>query len=230
MARKLQSDRWMFLATLALICASVVMVYSASALVALERFKQPYLFVTKQVMWAAFGLALLSVVMRVDYRTYRNERLIWALLGVVGTLLVAVLFSREVNGTRRWFAVGGFGIQPSELAKLAAIFFTAFILERRLHRINEVRYALAPIALITGGLLGLILLEPDFGTAVSLLAVVGVMIFAAGLSYRYLVGAVVLMVPALAIILIQEPYRVQRLLAFMNKRADPPGDGFQIIQ
>ena len=85
MARKLQSDRWMFLATLALICASVVMVYSASALVALERFKQPYLFVTKQVMWAAFGLALLSVVMRVDYRTYRNERLIWALLGVVGT-------------------------------------------------------------------------------------------------------------------------------------------------
>jgi len=220
----------MFLATLALICASVVMVYSASALVALERFKQPYLFVTKQVMWAAFGLALLSVVMRVDYRTYRNERLIWALLGVVGTLLVAVLFSREVNGTRRWFAVGGFGIQPSELAKLAAIFFTAFILERRLHRINEVRYALAPIALITGGLLGLILLEPDFGTAVSLLAVVGVMVFAAGLSYRYLVGAVVLMVPALAIILIQEPYRVQRLLAFLNPWADPLGAGFQIIQ
>ena len=220
----------MFLATLALICVSVVMVYSASALVALERFKQPYLFVTKQVMWAAFGLALLSVVMRVDYRTYRNERLIWALLGVVGALLVAVLFSREVNGTRRWFAVGGFGIQPSELAKLAAIFFTAFILERRLHRINEVRYALAPIALITGGLLGLILLEPDFGTAVSLLAVVGVMIFAAGLSYRYLVGAVLLMVPALAIVLIQAPYRVKRLLAFLDPWADPLGAGFQIIQ
>jgi cell division protein FtsW len=230
MARKLQSDRWMFLATLALICASVVMVYSASALVALERFKQPYLFVTKQVMWAAFGLALLSVVMRVDYRTYRNERLIWALLGVVGTLLVAVLFSREVNGTRRWFAVGGFGIQPSELAKLAAIFFTAFILERRLHRINDVRYALAPIALITGGLIGLILLEPDFGTAVSLLAVVGVMIFAAGLSYKYMAGAALLMVPALAIILIQEPYRVQRLLAFLNPWKDPLGAGFQIIQ
>jgi cell division protein FtsW len=230
MARKLQSDRWMFLATLALVCVSVVMVYSASALVALERFKQPYLFVTKQVMWAAFGLALLSVVMKVDYRTYRNERLIWSLLGVVGTLLVAVLFSREVNGTRRWFAVGGFGIQPSELAKLAAIFFTAFILERRLHRINDVRYALAPIALVTGGLLGLILLEPDFGTAVSLLAVVGVMIFAAGLSYRYLVGAVALMVPALVIILIQEPYRVKRLLAFLDPWADPLGAGFQIIQ
>ena len=79
MARKLQSDKWMFLATLALICASVVMVYSASALVALERFQQPYLFVTKHVMWVAVGVALLSLVMRVDYRTYKNERLIWTL-------------------------------------------------------------------------------------------------------------------------------------------------------
>ena len=230
MARKLQSDRWMFLATLALICVSVVMVYSASAVMALERFHQPYLFVTKQVMWVAVGVALLSVVMRVDYRTYRNERLLWALLGIVTLMLIAVLFMRPVNGTRRWFAMGGFGIQPSELAKLAAIFFTALILERRWHRINDVGYALAPIALITGGLLGLILIEPDFGTAVSLLAVVGVMIYSAGLSYRYLVGAVALMVPVLAVILIQEPYRIKRLLAFLDPWADPLGAGFQIIQ
>src|ERR671913_1704055 len=105
MARKLQSDRMMFFATLALICISVVMVYSASALVALERFKQPYLFITKQVMWVALGVALLSVIMRVDYRTYRNERLVWALLGIVGAMLVAVLFSGKVNGTRRWFGI-----------------------------------------------------------------------------------------------------------------------------
>src|SRR5690349_15967557 len=112
MARKLQSDRWMFLATLALICVSVVMVYSASAVMALERFHQPYLFITKQVMWVAVGVALLSVVMRVDYRTYRNERLLWALLGIVTVMLITVLFMRPINGTRRWFAMGGFGIQP----------------------------------------------------------------------------------------------------------------------
>ncbi len=127
--------------------------------------------------------------MRIDYRTYRNDKLIWALLGVVALLLVAVLFRRPINGTRRWFGIGGFGIQPSELAKLAAIFFTALVLERRRHRINELGYALLPIGVIVGGLTGLILLEPDFGTAVSLLAVVGVMIFAAGFSYRYLLGA-----------------------------------------
>lgn len=74
MARKLQSDKWLFLATLALICVSVVMVYSASALVALERFQQPYLFVTKQLMLAALGVALMSIVMRIDYRTYRATR------------------------------------------------------------------------------------------------------------------------------------------------------------
>src|SRR5262245_47839697 len=179
MARKLKSDKWLFLATLALVCVSVVMVYSASALVALERFQQPYLFVTKQLLWSAVGIALLSLVMRVDYRTYRNERLIWALVAVVGLLLVAVLFSRPVNGTRRWFGIAGFGIQPSELAKVAAIFFTALMLERRMHRVNEVGYALLPIALIVGSMVGLILLEPDFGTAVSLLGVTCVMIFAA---------------------------------------------------
>ena len=81
MARKLQSDKWLFLATLALICASVVMVYSASALVALERYQQPYLFVTRQMMWAAVGIAVLSIVMRIDYRAYRNDRMIWLLLG-----------------------------------------------------------------------------------------------------------------------------------------------------
>src|ERR671920_560525 len=141
MARKLQSDKWLFLATLALVSLSVVMVYSASALVALERFQQPYLFVTKQAMWALLGTAVLSIVMRVDYRVYRNDVVVWSLLGVVGVLLVAVLFSPTINGAKRWFAIGGFGIQPSELAKLATIVFTAVTLERRMHRVNDVRYA-----------------------------------------------------------------------------------------
>ena len=230
MARKLQSDKWLFLATLALVCLSVVMVYSASALVALERFQQPYLFVTKQLMWALLGIAVLSIVMRIDYRVYRNETLIWALLGLVTLLLIAVLFSRPVNGARRWFAIAGFGIQPSELAKLAAIVFTAATLERRMHRINEIGYSLLPIGIIIGSFVGLILLEPDLGTAVSLLAVTGMMIFAAGLSYRYLTGAVLLALPALYVILMSADYRRRRLEAFLDPWADPLGDGFQIIQ
>jgi cell division protein FtsW len=230
MARKLQSDKWLFLAALALVCVSVVMVYSASALLALERYQQPDLFVTKQVMWALLGVAILSIVMRVDYRVYRNDAFVWSLLGIVALLLVAVLFSRPVNGTRRWFGVGGFGVQPSELAKLAAVLFTALMLERRMHRVNDLGYALLPIGVIVGGLVALIILEPDFGTAVTLLAVAGVMVFAAGLSYRYLIGAALLALPALYVILMSADYRRRRLLAFLNPEADPLGDGFQILQ
>jgi cell division protein FtsW len=230
MARKLQSDKWLFLATLALVSVSVVMVYSASALLALDRYQQPYLFVTKQVMWTLLGIAVLSIVMRVDYRVYRNDALVWTLLGVVGVLLVAVLFSRPVNGARRWFAIGGFGIQPSELAKMVGIVFTAIMLERRMHRINEVRYALLPIALVIGAIVGLVLLEPDLGTAASLVAVVGIMVFAAGISYRYLAGAVLLALPAIYVILMSADYRRRRLVAFMDPWADPLGDGFQVIQ
>src|SRR6266540_1372039 len=230
MARKLQSDKWLFLATLALVAVSIVMVYSASALVALERFQQPYLFVTKQVMWALLGVAVLSIVMKVDYRVYRNDTLMWTLLAVVAVLLIGVLFSPPVNGAKRWFAIAGFGIQPSELAKVAAIASTAIMLERRMHRVNELRYALLPIAIIVGGLVALILLEPDVGTAISLAVVIGIMVFVAGVSYRYLIGAVLLSLPALYVILMSASYRRRRLFAFLDPWADPLGDGFQIIQ
>jgi len=230
MARKLQFDKWLFLATLALVCVSVVMVYSASALVALERYQQPYLFVTKQVMWALLGIAVMSIVMRIDYRTYRNETLIWSLLGIVILLLIVVLFSRPINGSRRWFGIGGFGIQPSELAKLVAIVFTAAMLERRMHRVNDIGYSLLPIGIILSVVVGLILIEPDLGTALSLLAVTGLMIFAAGLSYRYIVGAVLLSLPVLYVLVWSAEYRRRRLFAFLDPWADPLGDGFQMIQ
>src|SRR4051812_20278572 len=103
MARKLKSDKVLFTATLLLVCCSIVMVYSASAVVALERFDQPYIFLTKQALWAVLGLAVLGITMRIDYRIYKNDRFIWALLFFVGVMLVGVLFSRPINGTRRWF-------------------------------------------------------------------------------------------------------------------------------
>ena len=229
-ARKLKSDRVLFTATLLLVCASIVMVYSASAVVALERFDQPYFFLTKQALWTVLGLAVLAIAMRIDYRTYRNDTFIWGTLAVVGLMLVAVLFSAPVNGTRRWFNLGGLGIQPSELAKIAAVFFTALILERRMHRIDELSYSLLPIAIVIGAMFGLILLEPDAGTAIALLLIIGLMVFAAGLHYRYLVGAALVALPALYIVLVSAPYRQRRLMAFWDPWADPLGDGFQIIQ
>ena len=230
MARTLKYDKVLFTATLLLVCASVVMVYSASAILALERYQQPYLFVTKQVMWVVLGLVVLAVAMRIDYRTYRNEAFVWALLGVVGVTLVGVLFSAPVNGTRRWFGFGGLGVQPSEFAKIGCVLFTAVILERRMHRIDELSYSLLPIGIVMSGMVALILLQPDFGTAVSLVLIVAVMVFAAGLHYRYFIGTVVAIVPVIYLVLVSAPYRRQRLLAFWDPWADPLGDGFQIIQ
>ncbi len=230
MARKLKSDKVLFTATLLLVCVSVVMVYSASAIVALERFQHPYLFLTKQVLWAVLGLAVLAIAMKVDYRAYRSELFIWGLLALVAAMLVGVLFSAPVNGTRRWFGLGGLGVQPSELAKIACVLFTASVLERRMHRIDELSYSMLPIGIVVGGLLGLILLQPDFGTAVSLLMIVAMMIFAAGLHYRYFIGTVLVSLPALYVVLVSAPYRRRRLMAFWDPWADPLGDGFQIIQ
>lgn len=230
MARKLKSDRILFTATLLLVCASIVMVYSASALVALERFQQPYLFLIKQGLVTVLGLAVLGLAMHVDYRRYRHEPFIWGVLAIVTAMLVAVLFSGPVNGTRRWFGFGALGVQPSELAKIACVLFTALMLERRMHRIDELSYSLPPIAIVVGALTGLILLQPDFGTAMSLVLIMTVMVFAAGLHYRYFIGSMLAVLPILYIVLVSAPYRRRRLMAFWDPWADPLGDGFQIIQ
>ena len=230
MARKLKSDRVLFLATLMLVVLSVLMVYSASAAIAFERYGSEWAFVVRQFMWALIGVGTMLLVMEVDYRTYREPVVIWSLLGVVTLALVLVLFSPPVNNARRWFSVFSLGVQPSEVAKLSAILFIAALLERRRHRINELGYALVPIALVVGLLVGLILLEPDFGTAMSLALIAAVMVFAAGLNYGYIFGVMLVALPVVATLVLHTDYRRRRLLAFLNPWDDPLGDGFQIIQ
>ncbi len=231
MARKLKSDKVLFLATLLLVGASVVMVYSASAVLAVGRFQQPpWFFLLKQVVWAVVGIGLLGAAMRVDYRLLRSPLVIRAALAVSVATLILVFFGPAINGTRRWFSIGGVGIQPSEFAKVAVILFAAATLERRMESMDRVVRALGPLALVTGLVCGLIVLEPDFGTAFTLLMIVGVMVFAAGLPYRYVAGLTLVLVPVLFAVLVSAPYRVQRLLTFLDPWADPYGHGYQIIQ
>ena len=231
MARKLKSDKVLFLATLLLVCASVIMVYSASAVVAMGRFQQPpWFFLLKQVIWAVLGIGLLGAAMRVDYRLLRRPLVIRAGLAIAVAALIVVFFGPAINGTRRWFSIGGVGIQPSELAKVAVILFTAAALEQRMERMDRVLPALAPVFGVTALVCGLIVLEPDFGTAFTLLTIVGTMVFAAGLPYRYVAGLTLVTAPLLFAVLVSAPYRVQRLLAFLDPWADPQGAGYQVIQ
>jgi cell division protein FtsW len=220
----------LFLTTVALVGVSILMVYSASVEWARDRWDDPYRFLTKQVMWAALGLAVLAVMMRVDYRLYRLPAFIWSSLVAVTVCLIAVFFMPAQNGAHRWLGVGGLGIQPSEFAKIVAIVFTAALLERRMHRINEVRYALLPIALAVGGLILLIYPEPDLGTAVSLGLIVAVVTFAAGVSFAYIVGAALAIVPVVVAAVMMVPFRQRRIIAFLDPWSDPLGQGYQIIQ
>jgi cell division protein FtsW len=176
------------------------------------------------------GIAALAVSMHIDYRTYRSDALVWTVLGVVGVALVVVLFMPPVNHARRWLGVGGLGGQPSELAKFACILFTALVLERRMHRIDEPAYSLLPIGLVVGVLVALILQQPDFGTAMSLLLIAGVMVFAAGLQPRHVLIAAGVLTPVMALVMISEAYRVKRLMSFIDPWADPLDTGWQAVQ
>jgi cell division protein FtsW len=230
MARKLTSDQVLFLATLLLVAVSVVMVYSASAAMASQRYHLPHLFLIKQAMWAALGIALLRLVMKVDYRNYRQPAVIWTVLGVATLGLVVVFFSPAVKGSHRWIGLGLMGIQPSEFAKLAVIILTAAVLERRMHRIDEPWHALAPVGAVVAVFMALILLEPDLGTAMAILLVVAVMVFAAGLEYRYLVGLAICALPLAYSLIMGAAYRRRRWSMYLNPWLDPRGDGYQVIQ
>jgi cell division protein FtsW len=237
MAKKLVFDRVLFTTVALLAGLGLVMVYSASA-AAGGRVKAPGLgagvnpFLVKQAAAAALGFVLMVILMHVDYRRLRDRRVVYALVGGMAALLVAVLFAPTLNATRRWFFVGGISVQPSELAKLALVPFVAFFIDRKndLAAPGGSREVLLPAAIATGLFSGLILLQPDLGTAVLLAATVGTMLFLSGLSWSWVVGALALALPALYVAVIAVPYRRARLFAFLDPDKDPLGSGFQALQ
>src|SRR5258708_3042617 len=231
MARKLKSDKLLFTSTLVLVGASLVMVYSSSAVIGLEQYHQrPTYFLFKQATFALLALSLMPLLMRVASRHYRQPVVIWTALAMVAIALVGVLFGPRINGARRWFAIAGTGVQPSEFAKVIVIFFVAAILERRMDRIDDLRYSLVPVAIVLGGVVGLIMLQPDLGTALSIIVIVSVMIFAAGINYRYIIGLLLVSLPAAYVVLMSADYRRRRMMVFLNPWEDPRGAGFQVIQ
>jgi cell division protein FtsW len=155
---------------------------------------------------------------------------IWPALAVVSLALVGALFGHPVNGASRWIGLGGLGVQPSELAKIVVIFFMAALLERRMDRIDEPTYALLPIGIVLGVVVGLILAEPDLGTSVSVMMIAAVMIFAAGISYQYVAGLFLAALPAIFALVWFSPYRLKRISSFIDPWSDPLGSGFQVIQ
>jgi cell division protein FtsW len=233
MARTLRSDKGLFLAVLFLVCVSAVMVSSASAAAALQNNWHVIRYLFKQSTWVVAGFLLMAVTMRINYRSYQQPFVVWVGLGVIGLSLLIVLFGTPVNGSKRWFGIGGVGVQPSEFAKLALVLFLADLLARRMDKVNELKSVVMPAGIVLGGLVGLTLLQPDLGTSAFLVMLTVVMIFAAGLNYRYLLGVVATGLPTLAALILLSPRReerIERIVTWLNPFSDPDGGGFQIIQ
>jgi cell division protein FtsW len=230
MAKRVSVDRWLFTVTMLLVFVGLVMVFSASAVMARERFGSAYAFLSKQLMWAAAGLAAMIVAMRVDYRRYKHPALVFSLLGVTTVLLISVFFLDRSHNTHRWIHAGGFSFQPSELAKPVLILFLAYFLAGRVKSMDDWRNTLAPAAAPVVMLLGLIVLQPDLGTAIACAGIAACILYVAGMRMRYFGYALGASLLPLYFLIFHVSWRRDRLMAFMNPYADRQKAGFHIIQ
>lgn len=232
MSKKLTYDTWLFGAAMLIVVVGIVMIYSASAIIATQRYgaDHPYHFMTRQLVWLAVGGTLMLILMHLDMTLLQDRRVIYGAMFLVGAALIAALFQSPINGTHRWIVLPWFNIQPSEFAKPVLVLFMASLLARREERINELTTTLLPLGSVLALFAGLILLGRDFGTA-SMLMLVGLgMIFAAGVSWRLIGLFSIAFVPAALTLILSAAYRRDRLFVFLNPEADPLGKGFQALQ
>jgi cell division protein FtsW len=231
MSKKLSYDTWLFGAATLILVIGLVMIYSASAIIATQRFeKGPQFFVTRQAIFLLGGALLTFVLMHVDTSWLRDRRVVYGALGAVALGLIVALFESPINGTHRWIVVGGFQLQPSEFAKVAVILFLANFLARKEERINELTTTILPMSCVLALFAGLVLLGRDFGTATVLLVVAAGMIFTAGIAWRYIALFATALVPLAGYFAYSADYRRDRLFTFLNPEADPLGKGFQAMQ
>ena len=230
MAKRVSVDRWLFTVTLLLVFVGLVMVFSASAVMARERFGSPYAFLSKQLIWAMAGLVAMVVAMRVDYRRYKHPALVFSLMGLTTLLLISVFFLDRSHNTHRWIHASGFSFQPSELAKPMLILFLAYFLEGRTKTMDDWRNTLAPAAAPVVVLLGLIVLQPDLGTAIACAGIAACILYVAGMRMRYFAYAFGASLVPLYFLIFHVSFRRARILAFLNPYADSQKTGFHIIQ
>jgi cell division protein FtsW len=229
MAKRLVHDRVLFILILGLVTFGLVMVFSASAVISMARYHDPYYFLMRQSIGVTLGLGVMLFLMHWDYRKLKSPLLVYAVMCVSVFLLGLVFLLDRAHNTHRWIRLGFISVQPSEFAKLAAILFASFYLETRMRRINELR-TYGPVAAYTAVLVALILFEPDLGTTIAIVAVVTVMLFAAGIEWRYFAYAGAISAPILYLAIFHVQYRRERILAYLHPWRDAQGVGFQIVQ
>jgi cell division protein FtsW len=229
--KRVAMDHSLLIITIVLALVGLVMVFSASAVVAGNRFHDPGYFLKRQLAWLAFGFLLLHLASHIDYVWWK--RLSIPLLGLTAVLLVMVLIPSlgvSAKGARRWLRLGPISVQPAEIAKLVAVIYLAAYLAKKEDRLTGFLSGLAPALLVIGVLGGLVLLEPDLGTVVVMGSVAIGLLFLGGARLSHLLSLGLCAVPAVLVLVLSSSYRRQRLMTFLAPWKDASDAGFQITQ
>jgi cell division protein FtsW len=209
----------------------LAMVFSASAVVAQERYHSEFADVGRQAGWALAGVLAMLALLQVDYNLYKSPRFIYPALCVTTLLLVLVFFIPGSHNVHRWVRFGShFTFQPSEIAKPVMVLFLAWFLHTRLGEMRDWKHTLLRAIVMPVVFVLLIVKQPDLGTALVLLGVTAMMLLLAGMEWRYLIGGILATLPGLIALLVLVPWRLQRVLVFLNPDKDPQGAGFHINQ
>jgi cell division protein FtsW len=228
-----QYDRTLLFAVLALVTLSVVMVYSASSVVALTTYGDPMFFMKRQVLWAVVGLALMAVAMRVDHRVLSDRRIVAALLLLSLFLLALTLvpgIGKMINGSRRWLRLGMLSFQPSELAKFSLVVYMSYIIAKKGERLRDFMNGLLPAYVVCGAFLLIAGLQPDFGAVMTIAGVASILLFAGGANLAHLGVTALVAAPFVHFAVVHSAYRLRRIFSFLDPWEDPQGAGHQIIQ
>jgi cell division protein FtsW len=228
--RRMAVDRWLFFTAGLLVVAGIIMVGSASHYVAMSEGLHPYHYLLRHILHLAIGVGCLAATLSIPYRRWSDKRLVVALVVASLAALTVVLAMPAAGGAHRWFRIGPLNLQPSEFAKLATILFMACLLSRRENEVNDLWAVPIPCLGAVGMLALLIAVEPDLGSALMLAGTAFMMLFAAGLRWRYIGAAGALGLAGLGIALVAEPYRLERIRSYLDPASDTLGSGFQLTQ
>ena len=224
-------DTLLLLATFLLLGIGLVMVYSSSSVISLYRHDISYYFLRRQFIFAVLGLVTMFVCMRFNYWNWR--RFVKPVFWVNFLLLVLVLIPGigvARTEAQRWIDLGFTRFQPSDFTKFAMVLFAANYLVIKKEKMQDFKRGLLPILMITGLAFGLIMLQPDLGTGLTIFITVFIVLFGGGAKISHLAGLAMSSIPALAAMVVIAPYRLRRFLSFLDPWADSAGDGWQIIQ
>lgn len=219
----------MLVVILTLLGLGTVAVYSASAIVAQNTYGQGLYFLQHHVIAVSVGLAAACACLMVPFPIIRASAK-WMLLTSFVLLVLVIFIGHEAGGARRWLSLGRWSLQPSELAQLALVVYLSDLLARKGSQILDFRKGVLPVIMVTGVMAALVLVQPDLGTAVVMGSVALLLLMVARARWVHLGRILAAAGIGLVLLIVAAPYRLQRLVAFMDPWADPRGSGYQIIQ